>query len=303
MPGMKDVISVKTNEGRSLIQKRLLLLDLRGLHTIYKQTHVEFPVSFSKFAQLRLKNCILAGASGTHSVCVCTIHQNSKLMLDAIDIQQLTASSNRPISNYKDCLQQITCENATESCFLSKCEICSNVTDFSKYLQGLLEEKNMFHIQFSTWTGTDRSTLQIQILPSAYFVEELCDKLIILKPHSFIAKQQSQFFENTKNNLKKGEVLVVLDFSENYKYVVQDALQAFHFNNTQCTIFPVVCYYIENSEVKHINLIFLSDSTQHDTAAVYTVQKMLVPYLKDQLNAKKIIYSSDSAKQHFKNKY
>jgi len=30
--------------------------------------------SFSKFASLRPKHCVLAGASGTHSVCVCAIH-------------------------------------------------------------------------------------------------------------------------------------------------------------------------------------------------------------------------------------
>lgn len=85
MPRVKDVISVKIDGQRSLVQKRLLLLDLKGLYREYKELHKDFPVSFSKFAQLRPKHCILAGASGTHSVCVCTIHQNCKLMLDAIN--------------------------------------------------------------------------------------------------------------------------------------------------------------------------------------------------------------------------
>lgn len=109
MPGVKDVVSVKNDNGRSLIQKRLLLLNLKGLHTTFTETHPEFPVSFSKFAQLRPKHCILAGASGTHSVCVCTIHENCKLLLDSINIAKLTASSNYPIVDYKDCLQK-TCK-------------------------------------------------------------------------------------------------------------------------------------------------------------------------------------------------
>lgn len=196
---------------------------------------------------------------------------------------------------------QITCKKSYDKCFLGECDKCSNVKNFTKYLQDLLDESNIFEVQFSAWTATDRSTLMTQILSSTDFVEELCNKLVVLRPHSFITKKQTQFFETIKKNLKQGEVLIVLDFSENY--VVQDASQAFHFNNDQCTIFPVVYYYMQNSEVTHKSLIFLSDSTKHDTAAVYTIQKILVPYLRNNHKAKKLIYFSDGAKQHFKNKY
>jgi hypothetical protein len=45
------------------------------------------------FASLRPRNCIMAGASGTYSVCVCTIHQNVKLMMEVFKISELTRSS------------------------------------------------------------------------------------------------------------------------------------------------------------------------------------------------------------------
>lgn len=38
MAGVKDIKSVKTDGGRILMQKRLLLLDLRGLYALYKET-------------------------------------------------------------------------------------------------------------------------------------------------------------------------------------------------------------------------------------------------------------------------
>lgn len=303
MSGKKEVVSVKDENGRSLKQKRLLLLDLKGLFRLYKETHKSFPVSFSKFALLRPKECILAGGSGTHSVCVCVIHQNCKLLLDAINIEKLTEHSESPIGNYKNCLKQITCQNPNENCFLGMCTECPSITDFSQSLQRLLDEKNIHQVQFSMWTGTDRSTLQTQIVPTVEFIEELSSKLLLLKPHSFLAKQQSQFFSYVKDNLHDGEVLVILDFAENYKYIAQDASQAFHFNNKQCTVFPVVCYYKEDTEIKHKSLVFVSESNRHDTAAVYTMQKMLIPYLTENLDVKKIIYFSDGAKQHFKNKF
>ena len=105
MPGKKDVISVKSLEGRCLMQKRLMLMDLKTLYITYKENHADSTVSFSKFAQLRPKHCVLPGASGTHCVCVCTIHKNCELLLDAINIKKLTKDSTNPITDYKDCLQ------------------------------------------------------------------------------------------------------------------------------------------------------------------------------------------------------
>lgn len=303
MAGINDVKSVKTDGGRVLMQRRLLLLDLRGLYSLYQEKVGQQAVSFSTFAQLRPQNCILAGGSGTHSVCVCTIHENVRLMLEAVNLPKITANSKHPMNTYKDCLQRITCSNATDKCFLGNCNKCPTLDNFKNNLHALLNDSNISEIQFSTWTGTDRSTLMKQVLNSDEFLEDLCVRLSALKLHSFIAKKQTSFYEEKKKNLKNGEILVVMDFSENYKFVVQNASQAFHFNNDQCTIFPIVCYYKEKSEIKHESLIFLSDCTKHDTAAVFTIQKQLVPYLVKKHRAKHLIYFTDGAKQHFKNRF
>ena len=52
-------------------------------------------------------------------------------------------------------------------------------------------------------------------------------------------------------------MLLFNDFSENFAYVVQDAAQALHYNNDQCTVFPVVFYYRSNNEIKHHTIILL----------------------------------------------
>ena len=55
--------------------------------------------------------------------------------------------------------------------------------------------------------------------------------------------------------------------------------------------------------MKDKSIVCLSDGLHHDTAAVYTVQKMLIPHVKRSLRIKKIIYFSHGAKHHFKNKF
>lgn len=124
MPGVKDTVSIIVDGEKQKIQKRLLLYNLNDLYTHFMRGKTDDIVSFSKFAKLRPRNCILAGASGTHSVCVCTIHQNCKLMLDAINISKLTRHLEYPLHDYKDCLNLLMCKNPSVACHFNECSEC-----------------------------------------------------------------------------------------------------------------------------------------------------------------------------------
>ena len=73
-----------------------MLCNLKEAYHQFKQQHPDIKVGFSKFAEL-------AGATGTHSVCVCTINQNVKLMMAD---GRLEALINGWFSHYKDCLDR-----------------------------------------------------------------------------------------------------------------------------------------------------------------------------------------------------
>lgn len=117
MSGMNQFLYIKQDNGkRKHIQKRLLLCNLQELHTLFKKEHENIQISFSKFAQLRPTYCILAGSSGTHTVCVCVHHENVKLMLADVNIDSLTKNLHVPIKNYKDCLNVMVCKNFSNDC-------------------------------------------------------------------------------------------------------------------------------------------------------------------------------------------
>lgn len=81
MPGKKDFISVNINGRREHVQKQLILCNFCEAFALFKQGYETLKVRFSKFCELRPKHCVLAGANGKHSVCVCTTHQNTKRMI------------------------------------------------------------------------------------------------------------------------------------------------------------------------------------------------------------------------------
>ena len=83
LPGKKDFKSVIQEDGRRLhVQKKLVLMNLSELYASFKEKYPHEKIGFSKFASLRPQHCVLAGSSGTHTVCVCIIHENVKLMLE-----------------------------------------------------------------------------------------------------------------------------------------------------------------------------------------------------------------------------
>ncbi|KAJ8935241.1 hypothetical protein NQ314_012916 [Rhamnusium bicolor] len=118
LAGMKDFKSVKNCDGdRIRVQKKLILCNLKELYQNFKTQYDSVPIRFSKFASLRPAHCILAGSSGTHVVCVCTIHQNVKLMLEGCNFPKFTKNSHwidesQPV--YKNLLNKLVCANPTE---------------------------------------------------------------------------------------------------------------------------------------------------------------------------------------------
>ena len=214
MPGKKDYVSVRQGDSRIHQQKRLVLSNLKEVYQLFKQQNPMKTISFSKYAELRPRHCVLAGASGTHSVCVCTIHQNVKLMMNGgiseciIDGVQL--------KTYQHCLAQIICNPPRPDCYFGHCPDCPGVSSLNEQLKEFMDSSLVDNIVYKQWVSVDRCTLETVSKSTDDFVDVFCDKLEVLLAHSFIAKQQSTFQNELKLNLKMGEFLVICDFAENY---------------------------------------------------------------------------------------
>ena len=63
------------------------LCSLQELHTVFKEKQPNVNIGLSKFCTLRPKWCVLPGSNIniSHSVCVCSAHQNGVLLVDAVD--------------------------------------------------------------------------------------------------------------------------------------------------------------------------------------------------------------------------
>ena len=51
-----------------------------------------------------------------------------------------------------------------------------------------------------------------------------------LSGHSYIARFQAQYLKRCKEKLADDEVIILVDFAENFKFIVQEKVESYHWN-------------------------------------------------------------------------
>ena len=112
----------------------------------------------------------------------------------------------------------------------------------------------------------------------------LCEKLDKITSYLFIARSQSQYLKQLKDNLKPNEAVVLVDFAENYQFQVQDEIQGYHWNKNYCSLHLAVVYYKSDDILSQSSVCVLSDDLDHDVSFVYKVLQVTIDFMKNELN-------------------
>ena len=186
-PGKKDFVTVKINGVKQKKQKRLLLLKLKEIFIEFKKVYPDAKISFSKFCELRPKWCVNVNSRGMHSVCVCTYHQNVKLLLPAIPVK----------CEYVELMKHCVCSIDSRDCMLHMCTNCPGkaflyeiLCDYFNVEGFELEEDT---ISYKQWVSTDRSSLLTIQSTVSEFIENASCMIYDLCSHHYIKEAQSSY--------------------------------------------------------------------------------------------------------------
>ena len=82
----------------------------------------------------------------------------------------------------------------------------------------------------------------------------------------FYCKKPAQYLKNRKSAIQFDRAIVLVDFSENYSFVVQDEIQGYHWNRNQCTLHPAIVYAKDqnNQSLKAHSFCLISEDLNHD---------------------------------------
>ena len=297
-PGKKEFVSVYIDGKKEHKQKRLLLINLNELHIQFREKYPNIQVGLSKFCELRPKWCVPVGDKSSHSVCVCEIHQNCKLVLSSLPGQSL---------HYKDLLGKAVCDLSSRNCMLRCCENCPGLSVLKTFLEDMFTpDVTDFDslVKYKQWVKNESGKTSLVTLESSVsdFIDKVCSLYEGLLPHQFIAKSQAVYLTELKESLCEDTAIILLDFAENYSFVVQDAVQGHHWDNSQATLHPLVCYAKTGEDLKVLNICVISDCMSHDTNTVHAFLKPSLLFVMENFpNVKKIVYFSDGAASQYKN--
>ena len=228
--------------------------------------------------------------------------------------------------DYHQLLELIVCSRDRKECIIHRCPNCSGIEPLKNYLREQLkmrsndqdesdadtseedstfteEEEEDYEITLCQWTSTDRAELIKQSAPVLEFVDLVAEKLDKITVHSFIARTQGKYLKQCKENLKEDEVIVLVDFAENYKFLVQDEIQGYHWNKSQCTLHPAVMYTKEDGQLKDHSICFTSDDLNHFVDMVYQILKETTKQVIEDISpqVKTVNYFSDGCAGQYKN--
>ena len=96
------------------------------------------------------------------------------------------------------------------------------------------------------------------------YINLLSEKIFELCEHHFISKAQSSFLKYKKETVSQREAIILLDFAENYSFIIQDAVQGFHWENSHATLHLFVVYYrYTNGNLESQSLCVVSNHWKH----------------------------------------
>jgi hypothetical protein len=116
------------------------------------------------------------------------------------------------------------------------------------------------------WTATDRCEVQDLLMSVTDFIALIGKKIESYIPHYYSCKSQSGYMTHKKETMTENEAIILMDFSANSPFKVQNSAQRFHWNNH-----PVLIHHRENSVLLHQSMCFISDNLMHDVTVVYQV--------------------------------
>ena len=209
----------------------------------FKERNPDLKIGFSKFCTLRPKWCVIVGSSGTHSVCVCTTHQKTILLVDALN-WEVTC---------KDLVNKVVCDPSNREYMLHRCTNCPGTNALSKFLEEELSDIDPdFQSHYSQWQTIDRASLVTATSTCEEYKETLISVINAITKLSFLARCQANFLRAKKESLKANGVIVLGDFTENYQFLVQDEIQSYHWSKEYCTLHPLVVYFIDgDGNIQH----------------------------------------------------
>ena len=306
-------------------KKRFMIISLSEAYQKYimkKKLSGERILSMSSFHKLKPKN-VRVKKMIPFNVCTCDTCTNYTLYRDALiangikgvsrKTTEATCATMCPLSKDLEC----DVLSYPRACIYRECNVCDqqNTIDvIKKKNPGYKWEKI---VSWHRWQSVKKNVNgkecsgfeRIKFSGSA---EELLQLYALdsqeMPLHLLNQEWQRIHFCENRRKLKKGQVLMVIDFTRNYSHVAQNEPQSAHWDRRQTTMHPICvnfrCTDENCNKIVTLEIVCFSEDLKHDPFAVKSYEEATENYLrKIGVRVNCIFQWSDNCTYQYKSKY
>ena len=127
---------------------------------------------------------------------------------------------------------------------------------------------------------------------TGWIYEKFILKIDDLTRHHYTAHSQAMYLQKLKEDLPLNEIILLLDFAENYPFVCTDSVKGFHWNSNQATLHPfTLCEKDINGSLNCRSLCIISNERNHGAHTVHAFIIRIMEHIKQIIpNVVKIYY-------------
>lgn len=302
-PGKKNTKTFKKNKK----QKRYLNDTLYNLNKKFNSQHT-YTISYPQFCHYR-PFWVIYQKPELRDTCQCKLCTNTDFVVAALYHKKIVNCQN---SN--ELVKQVTCTNVQTDCLLGRCEECkNNVIQYGEFHGDMDVTYNEWSTQEEKYKDKNgqikksKHTVKLKQKMSAYKLVSMLDEILVkYKTHQAIIRNQYSSIRYLKVSLRTDEVILHMDFSENYSLKYANEVQSFHFGGSreQITLHTCVLYYKCNQyeDVQIKSFCTLSENLKHDPASIMCHLEPVFDWIsKQKSQLKMILFLSDGPATQYRN--
>lgn len=285
-PGMKDEMVIWENGQKVKCRKYFLTMFLREAYAVFKASHDDFKIGFSKFCNLRPKNVLLLKDTPLDQ-CKCKTHENFRLLLKGAGIAY--------DGSFWD-TQLCETEDLSSNHWIGECESCNSEKKLKQHLSG------RDFSELCTWYQWEENDLgRLKRIMHSGCLGELFDimwnSFPVFREHVRIKRIQNNEFLKDKSLSHKR--VLQMDFAMSFSCEYQNEIQSALWSRNTVLLFTAATFFRDECQT----YLICSDSPDKGKNTIYAfVKKLYQTIPKDESIQIETIFT-DGPSSEFKNKY
>ncbi|CAC5404494.1 unnamed protein product [Mytilus coruscus] len=183
--------------------------------------------------------------------------------------------------------------------------------DSNEKILGEINEKCTEEVKYFNWKrvqdGEKLRWKEVEEKVSKTAFNDLFNKeleLTAFRGHVQIVQTQYIEMRRLRENLKDGNIMIWMDFAENYNCSAVEEIQSAYWNTAMVSLHTMVVYFPEGHTKKLQSMVAVSDLVQHNATTVFTILKKTIPIVKEEYpEFTTVHYLTDSPTSQYRNRY